>query len=270
MNLAVFAPAIGAFPPLERILWRRARRHVGGRDRAEVLSTAEALRGRGAEISIDLFGTSARDEGEVRRTIEAYMELPDTAWLSVDLSHLGLRWSRTIAVRAARELATCVGPGCRLQVGAEEATLTDDILAVVQELAAEGAPVMATVQANLLRSPADAAALAAAGVPIRLVKGAFSGGGEVVLAPGVAVDLAFHRIARSIHDTGGTVSLATHDRMLRKALLTDCGPLDCELSFGVRDEDIDTLIADGIAVRVYVPWGPNWLSFYLRRLAEMP
>ena len=149
MKEATLAAASQVFPPLARHLWRRARRYVGGRHLGEVVATAEALRDRGAEVSVDVFGTSGRDEADVRQTTEAYAELPATVWRSVDLSHVGLRWSRAVAKHAATELAAGVPAGARLQVGAEEAALTDEVLAIVRELAAEGAPVMATVQANL-------------------------------------------------------------------------------------------------------------------------
>ena len=48
-------------------------------------------------------------------------------------------------------------------------------MACVQDVAARGLAdrLGATVQANLLRSPADADALAQAGVHVRLVKGAY-------------------------------------------------------------------------------------------------
>jgi proline dehydrogenase len=266
-----------ASPVLERGLWRRARRHVGGRDLSEALRTADLVLGRGAEVSFDLFGTTARDEAEVRTTTDAYVELARAAtgtaravWLSVDLSHLGLRWSRRDCAWAASRVANCVAPGGRLQIGAEEAALTDEVLAVVHALAAERAPVMATVQANLLRSEADAKALVATGIPIRLVKGAFSERADVAHAPGPAVNRAFRRLAVSIHQAGGLVSLATHDRALREVVFAECGRLDCEVSLGVRDQDVDDLVADGVSTRVYVPFGPHWLRFYLRRLAEAP
>ncbi|MBB5841609.1 proline dehydrogenase [Kribbella italica] len=228
-------------------------------------------------MSFDLFGTSARDEVEVRRTLDGYIALakastdisPDP-WISVDLSHLGLRRSRHDSVRAAMRLADYVGAGGRIQVGAEEAPLAGEVLTAVRALASEGVPVMATVQANLRRSPGDIQDLIAAGIPIRLVKGAFPERENIALAPGPAVDRAFHRLACSIHDAGGVVALATHDGALREAVFAECGQLDCEVSFGVRGEDVAGLIADGVSTRVYLPFGPQWLRFYLRRLAEAP
>jgi hypothetical protein len=58
-------------------------------------------------------------------------------------------------------------------VGAEDAARPDAFLACVFDVAAGGLAdrLGATVQANLLRSPADADRLAEAGVHIRLVKG---------------------------------------------------------------------------------------------------
>ncbi|MEA2211380.1 MAG: hypothetical protein QOF83_1328 [Solirubrobacteraceae bacterium] len=51
-----------------------------------------------------------------------------------------------------------------MQVGAEQAAVTERILEVVIAAARTGAPLAATVQANLRRSRADAARLAEAGV----------------------------------------------------------------------------------------------------------
>src|SRR5256885_1026153 len=65
--------------------------------------------------------------------------------------------------------------GRRVQVGAEGLARGDGIMACVLDVAARGMAdrLGATVQANLLRAPVDADALADAGVHVRLVKGAY-------------------------------------------------------------------------------------------------
>jgi proline dehydrogenase len=60
-------------------------------------------------------------------------------------------------------------------------------------LARAGAPVMATVQGNLRRSPADGQRLAKAGVPIRLIKGEYVEPPEIAHAWGEETDLAYLR-----------------------------------------------------------------------------
>ena len=62
--------------------------------------------------------------------------------------------------------------------------------------------------------------------------------------------------------------MATHDSRLREALLLAHGPLPVEQLFGVRTEILDELHTRAIPTRVYVPCGPDWYRYWLRRVAE--
>ena len=142
--------------------------------------------------------------------------------------------------------------------------MTDRVLDAV--LAAAGAPVDATVQANLLRGPADAQRLAAAGIPVRLVKGAYV---EADALPwGAETDAAYARIALLLGDAGAAVRLATHDDALHRLLLPAVPSADCEVLLGVRPDRAAALRAAGRRVRVYVPFGPDWFRYFMRRRAE--
>jgi proline dehydrogenase len=52
------------------------------------------------------------------------------------------------------------------------------------------------------------------------------------------------------------------------ALLHAHGPTPVEQLFGVRPEILDELHARGIPTRVYIPYGPDWYRYWLRRIAE--
>ncbi len=62
--------------------------------------------------------------------------------------------------------------------------------------------------------------------------------------------------------------MATHDGRLREALLLAGGAVPVEQLFGVRPEALDQLKARGVPTRVYVPYGPDWFRYWLRRVAE--
>ncbi len=62
--------------------------------------------------------------------------------------------------------------------------------------------------------------------------------------------------------------MATHDGRLREALLLALGPVPVEQMLGVRPEVGDGLRERGVSTRVYVPYGPDWFRYWLRRLAE--
>ncbi len=62
--------------------------------------------------------------------------------------------------------------------------------------------------------------------------------------------------------------MATHDGRLRQALLLALGPVPVEQLLGVRHETLDELREGDVSTRVYVPYGPEWFRYWLRRLAE--
>ena len=126
----------------------------------------------------------------------------------------------------------------------------------------------ATAQANFRRTVADVERMATAGVYIRLVKGAYLEPDDLALPYGEPTDIAYLRLAHKLASAGAPFALATHDGVLREALLAALGPLPVEQLLGVRPDVLDDLRARGVPVRVYVPFGDNWFRYWMRRLAE--
>lgn len=268
--------AVKVLPMGEAAAWRAASRYVAGRSRGQALATAETLLEGGHAVSVDLFGERVNDPVVADRVLEDYIELagalPPSAsevWLSVDLTHLALDTDPSAVSHRLATIAGALPAGRRVQVGAEDAARTDAIVACVLDVAARGLAdrLGATVQANLLRSPDDADALAQAGVHVRLVKGAYV---EATGAHsfGEATDVAFLRLGFRLAERGAAWSIATHDGRVREALLLAHGPLPVEQLFGVRPEILGELHARGIPTRVYVPYGPDWYRYWMRRIAE--
>jgi proline dehydrogenase len=268
--------AVKTVPLGEAAAWRAASRYVAGRCRSQALATATTLRRRGHGVGVDLFGERVSDPAAADRVLEDYIELAgelpppaSEAWLSLDLTHIALDGDAAAVADRLAAIARALPAGRRVQVGAEDAARSDAIVACVLDVAARGLAdrLGATVQANLLRSPADADALAQAGVHVRLVKGAYV---EKTGAHrhGEATDVAFLRLGFRLAERGATFSIATHDGRLREALLLAHGPLPVEQLLGVRAEILDELHTRGIPTRVYLPYGPDWYRYWLRRLAE--
>jgi proline dehydrogenase len=264
-----FEGAIGRIPGARDRAWRSARRYLAGAKAADAAAVAQQLETVGLAASIDLFGERAAP-ATAPAVARDYVELcallaeatSERTWLSIDLSH--------IAYDAAllQTIAGAVPSGRRLQVGAEEAAVADRVLDAVVAAAQRGLPVEATLQANLRRSPADAERLAAAGVPVRLVKGAYPEAPDVALPWGPPTDRAFAALARRLHLAGVDVALATHDPLLRATLLPELPGARVEALLGVDEAGASRLAASGRDVRVYVPFGPDWFRYFMRRRAE--
>jgi proline dehydrogenase len=268
--------AVRALPGGDALAWRAASRYVAGRSRSEALQVAADLIGRGLGVSVDLFGEQVCDSSKAVLIAEEYLALaealpapPADVWLSIDLSHLAVDVDPAGTTRLLGDVAAALPEGRRVQVGAEDAARTDAVLGCVLEVARRGLAerIGATIQANLLRSADDADALADAGVHIRLVKGAYVE--RVGTHPyGEETDIAFLQLAHQLAAAGATWSMATHDGRLREAVQLALGPVPVEQLLGVRPELLDQLRRRAIPTRVYVPYGPDWFRYWLRRLAE--
>lgn len=272
-----FESAVRATPLGEHLAWQAASRYVAGTTPMGALEAGRELHVRGAGSSLDLFGEHVTDTAVADQVSADYLSLADEvnamhadAWLSVDLSHLGLDVDPAGCADRLAEIAVRLSEGRRIQVGAEDHSRTDAVLSCVETVARRGlaARLGATAQANYRRTPDDLERLAAAGVHIRLVKGAYVEPEDRALPFGEQTDIAYLRLAHWLADANAEFALATHDGVLREALLAALGPRPVEQLLGVRPAEIDDLVKRGIPIRVYVPFGDNWFRYWMRRLAE--
>ena len=226
-------PATGRLPPGVPLRRRRHRRR-----RARGRAPARRRRHR---RSIDFFGENVTDAGEADAVADAYVALADRVtaptYLSIDLSHIAIDDPGDGARRRLERIAEALPAGVWIQVGAEQIARTDPILDPVLAVARAGGRVAATIQANLRRSVADAQRLADAGVPIRLVKGAYVETPALAHAWGDPTDIAFIDLAYALHGAGATLSLGTHDPVIREALLPALQGVTIEMLLGVRPDD---------------------------------
>ena len=267
-----FERAVRAVPGGASIAYRLATRYVAGATAEDALATARRLAAAGVLSSIDFFGENVSDPSEADRVADAYVALAARidagAYLSIDLSHIAIDEPGDGARRRLERMAAALPAGVWIQVGAEQAARVDRILDVVLAVARAGGRVAATVQANLRRTPGDAERLIEAGVPIRLVKGAYVETPALAHPWGDATDLAFIELAYALHAAGATLSLGTHDPVIREALLPALAGAGVEMLLGVRTEDLAPLVARGVPVRVYVPYGDGWFRYAMRRASE--
>jgi proline dehydrogenase len=272
-----FERTLRAMPGGEQAAWRAASRYVAGTGVADAVRVAQGLAARGVGTSLDQFGEMVRDGDTADAVAADYVRLAEglagqheSVWISADLSHLGLDVDAGRCADDLAAIAAALPPGRRIQVGAEDLTHTDAVLGCVSAAAGRGHAdrLGATVQANLHRSPADADRLVAAGVQVRLVKGAYVEPTDRARPHGEPTDVAYVRLAHRLAAAGADFSLATHDGVLREALLAALGPRPVEQLLGVRPDVLGELVERGVPVRVYVPFGANWFRYWMRRVAE--
>ena len=271
------ASALGAL--VQRTGWgrRAVQRFVAGNTISEAVAAAVEMKGRGFTVTLDRLGeasTGAKADAyaaDAARLLEAQAAAGLEPNVSVKLTAIGLAEGSAVATaRLERILMTAQRVNGFVRVDAEHAESLDALHEIVLAARAAGRPVGTVLQANMRRSVADCARLTSAGVPIRLVKGAYDPGADGVGDP-AAVDAAYLALASTLLATSVPLAFGTHDeRILAELAERSRGRAEAQLLYGVRSDLADRLATAGWRVRIYTPYGPDWWPYSLRRMAERP
>ncbi|NDH27941.1 MAG: hypothetical protein EBX81_01250 [bacterium] len=271
------AEALGRL--VQRTAWgrRSVRRFVAGDTIPVAVEVALDLKRRGFTVTLDRLGEAssgaaadayAADASELL-TAQAAAGLESN--VSVKLTAIGLaEGSVAAAARLDRILATAQSVNGFVRVDAEYPDSLDQLHDVVCAARAAGRPVGTVVQANMQRSVTDVERLITAGVPIRLVKGAYDPGAEGV-GDIEAVNRAYLALAERLIAATVPLAFGTHDDQIISKLGAGARARgEVQLLFGVRSDLAERLVAAGWRVRIYTPYGPDWWPYSLRRMAERP
>lgn len=264
-------------------------RFVAGTDDDEVVAVARRLAA-DRLVTVDHLGEDTVDRAQAGATVTAYLRLlrrladeglADRVEVSVKLSALGQSLPRDadgIALDGARQVCgAAAAAGTTVTVDMEDHTTTDSTLRIVRELRVDHQWVGAVLQSGLRRTEADCRDLAGPGSRVRLCKGAYDEPESVAFRRRDEVDLSYVRCLKVLMAGEGRPMVATHDpRLIDIARsLADRhgrGVADYELQmlYGVRPREQSELAAEGLTVRVYLPYGTEWFGYFMRRLAERP
>ncbi len=271
------ASALGTL--IQRTSWgrRAVQRFVAGNTINEAVAAALEMKGRGFTVTLDRLGEASSGAkadayaADAARLLEAQAAAGLEPNVSVKLTAIGLSEGSTAATaRLENILMTAQRVNGFVRVDAEHAESLDALHEIVLTARAAGRPVGTVLQANMRRSVADCTRLTAAGVPIRLVKGAYDPGADGVGDP-AAVDTAYLALASTLLTTSLPLAFGTHDeRILTQLAERSRGRAEAQLLYGVRSDLADRLASAGWRVRIYTPYGPDWWPYSLRRMAERP
>lgn len=272
------------------------RRFIAGETSTEVAGTAERLRASGLQVSCDFLGEDTTTTAQADATVAGYLELISTlataggvrgAELSVKLSAVGQSLpvgpttpdgGHPYAAAGARTIVEAAyAAGVRVTLDMEDNTTVDSTLEILAGLRSDFPDVGIAIQAMLLRTPKDLAALTGKGSRVRLVKGAYNEPESVAFTDPAQVDLAYVRAMKVLMAGDGYPMIGSHDpRLIAIAdrLAVDNGrgkdSWEYQMLYGIRPDEQARLAARGHTVRIYVPYGHDWYGYFTRRLAERP
>jgi len=264
---------------------RVARRFVAGDTLDDAERVIRALNADGIAVALDHLGENTESEGQARAATASYLAALDRiqeqgldANISVKLTALGLDIGGRLAdEEAAKVAARGKEVGTMVGVDMEAHPYVARTLELVERLQASYDDVGVCLQAYLYRSGEDLARLNRSGVPVRLVKGAYSEPPEVAWPDKAQVDDAYARLLEPLLAANPYPMVATHDPRLVRLTKTlaaklgrDRASFEFQMLYGVRRDLQQQVVAEGYRLRVYVPYGDQWYPYFMRRLAERP
>jgi proline dehydrogenase len=267
---------------------KMSRRFVAGTTVEELLVAATAVNQKGMTVSVDNLGENVTNPEEARASAQLYHRLLDEiaqrglqANVSLKLTHMGLDVDENLA----RELVCgLVEHAVRLdsfvRVDMEGSPYTQKTLDFVHELhrrPGHAGRVGAVIQSYMRRSEQDVEKLLAAGVRIRLCKGAYKEPPEIAFQRKSEVDGNYLKLMKTLLKSGVYHGIATHDERIilateRFARAEKIAPdqFEFQMLYGIRRDLQERLVGEGWRMRVYIPFGTEWYPYLMRRLAERP
>ncbi|MFC0360050.1 MULTISPECIES: proline dehydrogenase family protein [Kytococcus] len=267
-------------------------RYVPGEGFDDAVRDCSSLVSEGRTVTVDHLGEDITELAQATATKEAYLryirEMSEAGLtaggnveFSLKLSALGQflgRDGEKIALENAREIARAASnAGTTITLDMEDHTTTDSTLGILHELRKDFPGTGAVLQAYLRRTQADCRDLSGEGSRVRLCKGAYKEPESVAFQDDHEVDLNYVECAKILMNGQGYPMMATHDPnmidiagFLADAAGRSADSWEYQMLYGIRPQEESRLIDEGHQLRVYLPNGPDWYGYFMRRLAERP
>ncbi|MFQ5530251.1 MAG: proline dehydrogenase family protein [Gemmatimonadota bacterium] len=262
-----------------------AARFVAGDSHGDALTVATTLNGQGFRVTLDLLGESVAERDEANRATAEYadsLELIEQSeahtTISLKLTQLGLGIDSEFCLQNLRRIVDRAAElGNFVRIDMEDSAHTERTLQIFYAVFRERRNVGVVIQSYLRRSEADVARLIELGAPVRLCKGAYKEPASMAFQERAEVDASYVRLMKMLLDGGTPTAIATHDERMIDATLDYArsngipqGAYELQMLYGVRRQLQRELVAEGLPVRIYLPYGSQWYSYFMRRMAERP
>lgn len=268
---------------ISHILAPFAKRYIAGTRKSDAIETARALNSGGISAAIDNLGENTTTPEDAEAAAKEYLALLDLiastgvrANVSLKLTHMGLDISEELALKNAGAVVKKASAHKNfVRFDMEGSRYTQKTIDIFSRLHESFPNVGIAIQSSLIRSPEDVSSLITAGASVRLVKGAYKEPPKAAFQDKKDVDANFERLMKKLLLKGNMPAIATHDERLINAAIDFANAngigknrFEFEFLLGIKRGLQRRLASEGWNVRVYCPYGSQWLPYTLRRLRE--
>ena len=256
-----------------------AKRFIAGYDLESASPAIDKLMEEGYEVSIDYLGELSKSGEDCNAAKDQYFKIIDfyknkNIDISIKPTQLGLSFMPAMSQLLLEEIPTkAFEKGHSIRLDMEDSSVTEKTISLcnnIKKLGLDNTGI--ALQANLLRTENDLKELIQNNISIRLVKGAYKESEKIAYQNDFDIGSCFFAHAAHLYsEKANKPAIATHDEELLEdieELIPDPKYFEFEFLYGIR-RDLQKRMRDkGYKVRIYVPFGTDWLPYTLRRLKE--
>ena len=263
-----------------------SRPYIAGYKPKEVIEIVKNLNAQGFSATIDILGEHINSKEKTNLVTKEYIQLySEIAKNSVDSSisvkptHIGLDISIDLALENFKKLLKRASENSNfLRIDMESSKNTDSTFEIYKNLSKSYPKVGVVLQAYLKRSIKDIEKLAGPAFNARICKGIYKESKSIAYQNPEEISKNFLDMAKLMLVKNSYACYATHDLqliddliLLIKNMNADPNKFEFQALYGVPMKGkLKKLLKSGYKVRIYVPYGPDWYDYSLRRLKENP
>jgi proline dehydrogenase len=264
-------------------------RFVAGMSIEQAVIAAETLSDHGIASTLDSLGENVYTPEEAQKSADTYHQMLDAidrrkirdANVSLKLTQMGMDIDPKLAEKIVFDLtahAAAIDSFVRVDMeGSPYTQATIDLVSRVHAAPGHQGRVGTVIQSYLYRSEDDIKKLVAQGIRIRLCKGAYKEPAGIAFPEKKDVDANYVKLMKKLITSGIYHGLATHDETIigQAKHFVESNSLsknsfEFQMLYGIRRDLQEQLVKEGYRMRVYIPFGPEWYPYFMRRLAERP
>lgn len=263
-----------------------ARRFVAAETLEGTLPVARRLKAQGLHTTLDLLGEYISERRLAEQARDAYLGLVQTLAaeggsidrnISVKLSMLGQKIDESFCLDNLHGLlASAREKDVFVRLDMEGTDVTESTLRILESVHPTYPDHVGVVlQAYLKRTGDDVVRMCERQIRVRLCKGAYREPAESAHQSMDVIRERFLEYMEVLVTRGRYPGIATHDDLLIAQTRSfvehrgiDHDAFEFQMLYGIRTETQQQIAADGYNMRVYVPYGRQWVPYFSRRLRE--
>ena len=262
-----------------------AKRYIAGDKLEDATRVISELNNEGFMCTVNILGENIKKIESAVNYLQRYKEILNQLTekkldsnISIKMTQMGMGLDDEVCLKQMDEIIQLSKQENNfVRIDMEESIYTSKTLEIHSKLAKKHNNVGIVIQAYLRRSESDVSELIKIEAGVRLCKGIYFEPREIAFKDRENIRQNYTRLLKMLLKGGRYVGIATHDeRLVYEAydIINEMGlgkeEYEFQMIYGVNKEMGKRILADGHRLRIYVPYGEEWLAYSIRRLKENP